>query len=75
MIQTVIGIKGDLVFDPTKSDGSPSKLMNVSRMTTLNWQTRIGLQCIAQTYASCLENAHRIRGPENPHDHLHGIAG
>ncbi|MEY2838724.1 MAG: hypothetical protein RJB60_1023 [Pseudomonadota bacterium] len=40
----VIGFKGDLAFDATKPDGTPRKLMDVSRLTGLGWRARTELE-------------------------------
>lgn len=40
----VVGFSGELVFDTTKPDGTPRKLMDVSRMHGLGWRYRIGLE-------------------------------
>lgn len=39
----VIGFQGDLSFDASKPDGTPRKLMDVSRLHGLGWQARTGL--------------------------------
>jgi len=39
----VVGFQGGLTFDSSKPDGTPRKLMNVSRMTALGWQARTSL--------------------------------
>ena len=39
----VVGFQGGLSFDSGKPDGTPRKLMNVSRMTALGWQARTSL--------------------------------
>ena len=44
MVQRVTGFAGRLVFDGTKPDGTPRKLMNVSRMHALGWRHRIELE-------------------------------
>jgi GDP-L-fucose synthase len=50
-IKAVVGYQGRLVFDPSKPDGTPRKLLDVSRMTNLGWQPGIGLQeGIERTY-------------------------
>jgi len=47
----VIGFEGELVFDSSKPDGAPRKLMNVSRLKSLGWQATISLeQGLAMTY-------------------------
>ena len=40
----VVGFEGELVFDTGKPDGTPRKLMDVSRMHGLGWHHRIGLE-------------------------------
>ena len=40
----VIGYQGRIEFDPTKPDGSPRKLMDVSRLRDLGWQAKVGLE-------------------------------
>ncbi|MEI8293931.1 MAG: GDP-L-fucose synthase [bacterium] len=40
----VVGFEGDLVFDTSKPDGTPRKLMNVDRLINLGWKPRIGLR-------------------------------
>ena len=47
----VIGFEGELVFDSSKPDGTPRKLMDVSRLKSLGWQATISLeQGLAMTY-------------------------
>jgi GDP-L-fucose synthase len=43
-ISKVSGFAGRLVFDASKPDGTPRKLMDVSRLRALGWQARIGLE-------------------------------
>ena len=43
-IAQVTGFKGRLVWDSTKPDGTPRKLMDVSRLQAMGWQARIGLE-------------------------------
>ncbi len=50
-IAGVVGYQGRLVFDPTKPDGTPRKLLDVSRLKALGWTPRIALRDgIAATY-------------------------
>ena len=52
LICDVVGFKGKLVFDTSKPDGTPRKLLDVSRLQALGWKPRIPLrEGIAQTYA------------------------
>lgn len=51
----VVGFKGSIVFDSTKPDGTPRKLLDVSLMKQLGWQAKIPLRVgIAHAYASYL---------------------
>lgn len=43
-IARVIGYKGDIVFDPSKPDGTPRKLMDSTRLNALGWHARMGLE-------------------------------
>ena len=43
-IARVTGFAGRLTFDVTKPDGTPRKLMDVSRLNALGWQASIGLE-------------------------------
>jgi GDP-L-fucose synthase len=51
LVRTVVGFRGELVFDRTKPDGTPRKLMDSNRLQGLGWQPRIDLLSgIRQTY-------------------------
>jgi GDP-L-fucose synthase len=51
LIVDTLGYRGQLVFDSTKPDGTPRKLLDVSRIHTLGWRARIPLpDGIRQTY-------------------------
>jgi GDP-L-fucose synthase len=53
LIKEVVGYAGELRFDPGKPDGTPRKLLDVSRMTALGWRARILLrEGLQETYAS-----------------------
>ncbi|GGR93189.1 GDP-L-fucose synthase family protein [Deinococcus sedimenti] len=52
LIADVVGFEGDLVFDASKPDGTPRKLMDVSKLTGLGWSARTGLrEGIERTFA------------------------
>ncbi len=60
-IQEVVGYKGDLVFDTTKPDGTPRKLLNGSRMRTQGWAPKITLKNgIELAYKNFLEGKIRM---------------
>ena len=44
LIKEAAGFKGDIVFDPSKPDGTPRKCLDVSLMKSLGWQSRIMFQ-------------------------------
>ncbi len=51
LIQKITGHQGDIDWDSSKPDGTPRKLMDVSRMKELGWKARIGLEeGIKKTY-------------------------
>lgn len=59
----VIGFKGELVFDSSKPDGAPRKLMDVKRLKNLGWQSAISLKDgLAITYQWFLKNQKKLRG-------------
>ena len=43
-VSEVIGFTGAVVFDPTKPDGTPRKLMDVSLLSNLGWKARVSLK-------------------------------
>jgi len=52
LIVSVVDYKGRLVFDSSKPDGTPRKLLDISRLASLGWHPKISLaQGIASTYA------------------------
>jgi len=44
LIAEFVGYSGQIVFDPTKPDGTPRKLLDVSRLAALGWVAKIGLR-------------------------------
>lgn len=57
-VMGVVGFEGEIVFDASKPDGSPRKLLNVDRMRGLGWQARTSLSDgIAKAYADFLTKA------------------
>ena len=61
LVMSVIGYRGRLIFDPTKPDGTPRKLLDVTRLTGLGWRPKIPLKLgIEITYTWFTE--HLTRG-------------
>ena len=44
IIKEIVGFEGEIVNDLTKPDGTPRKLLDVSRLTNLGWQAKIDLK-------------------------------
>lgn len=62
-MKAVVGYDGELVFDTTKPDGTPRKLLDVSRLEAAGWTAKTDLKTgIEKTYSWYLENQDSIRG-------------
>lgn len=62
LMAKITGFKGELVFDSTKPDGTPRKLLDITRLDALGWQANISLeQGLRDTYHWFLENQQQIR--------------
>ncbi len=56
LIGKIVGFTGEIVFDPTKPDGVPQKLLQVSRLSDLGWRAMTSLEeGIRKAYKSYLE--------------------
>ena len=44
LIKEIVGFKGSIIYDTTKPDGTPRKLLDVSKLTQLGWKSKISLQ-------------------------------
>ena len=57
LVGEVVGYRGEIVFDTSKPDGTPRKVVDVTRLASLGWKAKIGLRDgIARTYRWFLEN-------------------
>ncbi|MBW2484710.1 MAG: GDP-L-fucose synthase [Deltaproteobacteria bacterium] len=57
LVKEVVGFDGKIVFETSKPDGTPQKLLDISRMAQLGWQPKISLrQGISETYEWYKEN-------------------
>ncbi|MDA3942768.1 MAG: GDP-L-fucose synthase [Bacteroidetes bacterium] len=60
LVAEVVGFQGDIRRDTGKPDGTPRKLLDVSRLHRLGWQAKTSLrQGIAQTYTAFLDSRAR----------------
>ena len=63
LIAEIVGYNGEFVFDTTKPDGTPRKLMDVSRLNTLGWKATIDLrQGIQSTYQWYIRTHMQVKG-------------
>ena len=61
-VATVVGFDGDIVFDASKPDGAPRKLMDVSRLVDMGWSANIDLLTgVKVTYDWFLDNQADLR--------------
>lgn len=44
MVAEVVGFEGEIVFDAGKPDGTPQKLLDVSRMRGMGWRPSVALR-------------------------------
>lgn len=57
LIGQVVGYQGELVFDTSKPDGTPRKLMDISRLKSLGWSPKTGLEeGLQKAYADFLKH-------------------
>ena len=60
LVAEVVSYQGEIVFDTSRPDGAPQKLLDVSRMTKLGWTARIELrEGIAAAYRDFLKSGMR----------------
>ena len=51
LVKEIVGFKGEIKWDASKPDGTPKKLLDVSRLTKLGWQPKVSLEeGIVKTY-------------------------
>ena len=63
VIAEVTGFKGRIVFDTSKPDGAPRKLMDVSRLGDMGWKAKITLrEGLEDTYRWFLQHEREVRG-------------
>jgi GDP-L-fucose synthase len=61
-IQKIIGHQGAIIWDNTKPDGTPRKLMDISKMHALGWKHEVNLEeGIQKTYDWFVENVENVK--------------
>jgi GDP-L-fucose synthase len=67
LVMDVVGYRGRVVYDRTKPDGTPRKLLDVGRLSALGWCARTSLrEGIAQAYAAFARSASNTELPRQP---------
>ncbi|MGB0571906.1 MAG: GDP-L-fucose synthase family protein [Alphaproteobacteria bacterium] len=62
LVADVVGYSGYFEYDTSRPDGTPRKLVDVTRLTELGWQSKISLrEGVERTYAWYLENEDNLR--------------
>ena len=62
LVAEVVGYRGQLIFDTSRPDGAPQKLLDVSKLANLGWRAKTSLQeGIAMAYADFLAGGGRYR--------------
>jgi GDP-L-fucose synthase len=63
LIAKIVGLDIEILFDPSKPDGAPRKLLDSTRLRALGWKPRISLtDGITQTYHWLLRNSPSLKG-------------
>ena len=63
IVRDVVGFEGEIVYDASKPDGTPRKLVDTSKINGLGWQAKTALRDgIEDTYRWFLDNVERLRG-------------
>ena len=67
LVADTVGYRGEIRFDPTRPDGAPRKLLDVSRLTELGWRARTPLrEGLKATYDDFLRGGGRNRSSPGP---------
>ncbi len=60
IVKKTTGFRGEMVYDSSKPDGTPRKLMSVDRLHSLGWKHRISLEAgVPMVYENYLKHSHR----------------
>jgi len=62
LVAEVVGYRGALVFDPSRPDGMPRKLLDSSKLARMGWRARTPLRAgLAQAYAAFVAGNYRVQ--------------
>jgi GDP-L-fucose synthase len=58
LVREIVGFEGEIIFNPTKPDGAPRKLLNIDRIGALGWQPKIDFRSgLESTYQWFLDHS------------------
>jgi GDP-L-fucose synthase len=61
IVAEIVGFRGEITFDPSRPDGTPQKLLDVSKLSELGWRAKIGLhEGLSAAYADFLARTPRV---------------
>ena len=61
LVAEVVGYRGELVFDPSRPDGVPRKLLDSSKLAGMGWRARTPLRSgLEQSYAAFIAGNYRV---------------
>jgi GDP-L-fucose synthase len=61
-VAEVVGFQGEIVYDNSKPDGTPQKLLDVGRLSSMGWKAKVSLkEGLAKAYADFLTHPVRER--------------
>jgi GDP-L-fucose synthase len=61
IVAEIVGFRGEITFDPSRPDGTPQKLLDVSKLSQLGWRAKIGLhEGLSAAYADFLARTPRV---------------
>jgi GDP-L-fucose synthase len=70
MVREAVGFKGEIQWDSNRPDGTPRKLLYVSRIRALGWKPRIDLERgISEVYQWFIENTTALKKIADLFDH------
>jgi GDP-L-fucose synthase len=62
LVKDVIGYEGEVIFDSSKPDGTPQKLLDISRLNSVGWKANMSLkEGVKLTYKWFCTNVHELR--------------
>jgi GDP-L-fucose synthase len=65
LVAATVGFSGEIVYDTSRPDGTPRKVLDTSRIAATGWKPRIGLaEGLASTYQWYLDNIVSTEGAE-----------